>query len=119
MGHPLFSSWRKSNNMVLSWLIRSLSASIAQTAVNFDTTEELWQNIEERFAQSDAYCIADLQSEIYTISQGHRSITDYFSATHMGDLHFSNDFALLHILFVPSFKYKFSFSDKVVCIFEL
>lgn len=28
------------------------------------------------------------------------------SATHFGDLHFSNDFALLDILFVPSFEYN-------------
>lgn len=66
--------------MVLSWMIRSLSPAIAQTAVSFGTAEELWENLKEQFAQFEAYLIANLWSEIYNISEGERSVTDYFAS---------------------------------------
>lgn len=78
--NPLYSSWRRCNNMVLSWLIRLLSPSIAQTAIAFETAQLLWENLRERFAQSDVYRLADLQIEIFTISQGNKSVTDYFAS---------------------------------------
>lgn len=77
---PLFGPWRRCNNMVLSWILRSLSTSVAQTVVNFDSVELLWENLKERFAQSDVYRFADLQTEVFTIAQGNRSITSYFTS---------------------------------------
>lgn len=66
--------------MVLSWILRSLSPAIVQTALNFETAKQLWENLKERFSQSDVYRIADLQTKISNISQGYRSVTDYFAA---------------------------------------
>lgn len=55
--------------MVLSWIIRSLSTSIAQTAMVFDTASSLWNSLKEHFSQYDVYRLADLQGEIFNISQ--------------------------------------------------
>lgn len=66
--------------MVLSWLIRSLSSSIAQMAVSFEIAQDLWKNLKEWFAQLDVYRIVDLQTEIFTIAQGNRNVTDYFAS---------------------------------------
>lgn len=76
---PIFSSWRRCNNMVLSWLIRSMTPSIAETTISFKTALNLWENLKERFAQSDVYRIADLLSEIYNSTQGNRTVTDFFA----------------------------------------
>lgn len=76
----IYSSWRRCNNMVLSWILRSLTPSIAQTALNFEIVKQLWKNLKERFSQSDVYRLADLQTEIFNISQGDRLVTDYFAA---------------------------------------
>lgn len=65
--------------MVLSWLIRSLSPSIAQSVMNFESAQFLWDDLKELFSQSDVYRIADLQTEIFKISQGDRSVIDYFA----------------------------------------
>lgn len=66
--------------MVLSWLIRSITPSIMQTDVSFKTMLSLWENLKERFAQSDVYRIAELQGEIFNISQGNHIATDFFTA---------------------------------------
>lgn len=48
--------------MVMFLIIMSLTPSVAQTSMAFETIEELWENLKERFAQSDAYRIANLQT---------------------------------------------------------
>lgn len=65
--------------MVLSWLIKSMTVSVAQIAIPFESAQLLWEDLKERFAQSDVYRIAELQTETFTISQGNKSITEYFT----------------------------------------
>lgn len=60
-------------------MIRSMSPSIVQTAMAFDSSLDLRGNLKERFAQPDIYRIADLQGEIFNMSQGSKTITDYFA----------------------------------------
>lgn len=66
--------------MVLSWLLRTLSSSIAQTAISFDNAKDLWDNLKERFAQSDVHRLADLQTKIFTVSQGNKTVTYFFAS---------------------------------------
>lgn len=40
---------------------------------------DVWKVLKIRFSQADYFRIADLQEQIYSIRQGFRSITDYFT----------------------------------------
>lgn len=39
---PAFGSWMRSNNMILSWLLNSVSKELATSILYFDTARDLW-----------------------------------------------------------------------------
>ncbi|XP_016191804.1 uncharacterized protein LOC107632648 [Arachis ipaensis] len=79
-GDPLFSTWERCNNLVLSWLFHSLSPSITQSVLYFATVSSVWTDLKERFAQSDLLRIAELQEEIYALKQGTLSVTEFYTS---------------------------------------
>ncbi|XP_050231811.1 uncharacterized protein LOC126680689 [Mercurialis annua] len=75
----IFSIWERCNTMVLSWIQRSLSPSIAQSIMWIDSALEVWKDLFDRFSQGNALRISDLQEEIYVFKQGTLSVTDFFT----------------------------------------
>ena len=75
---PIFPAWERCNIMVLSWLIKTLSPAIAQSIIWMDSATDLWKDLHDRFAQSDAIRISDLQEEISSLKQGNMSVIEYF-----------------------------------------
>ncbi|XP_050234723.1 uncharacterized protein LOC126682967 [Mercurialis annua] len=74
-----FSVWERCNTLVMSWLMRTLSPTIAQSVIWIDNARDIWDDLHERFTQGDAIRISDLQNEIYSLKQGTSSINDYFT----------------------------------------
>lgn len=64
------------NHLVHSWLINSVSDSIAQTIVFHDNAFDVWEDLKERFSKVDRICIAQLRSSINTLKQGTKSVLD-------------------------------------------
>ena len=62
---PQFANWRKSDYMVLSWLLNS--------------SRDLWLEIEERFGESNGPMIYQIQREINTTTLGDLTVTQYYS----------------------------------------
>ncbi|XP_065853897.1 uncharacterized protein [Euphorbia lathyris] len=75
----MFQDWKRCNNLVLSWVIRSVSPSIQQSVLWLEDARKVWDNLKERFAQSDIFRVANLQGEIFTIKQGMRNVSEYFT----------------------------------------
>ena len=57
---PTYSSWERCNTLLVSWLINSVSRSIVQSIIYLDWTIDVWNDLQERFSQSDILCIAEL-----------------------------------------------------------
>ncbi|XP_050207369.1 uncharacterized protein LOC126656794 [Mercurialis annua] len=76
---PIYAVWERCNTMVLSWILRSLSPSIAQSIFWIDTALDAWRDLLDRFSQGNAIRISDLQEEIYVFKQNNLSVTDYFT----------------------------------------
>jgi hypothetical protein len=55
--------------MVLSWIINSLSKEISASVIYLDTTFEVWQDLKERFTQSNGPRVYQLQKAIASLSQ--------------------------------------------------
>jgi len=68
----LRSAWERCNHLVQSWIINSLSESIAQTVVFYDSALEIWQDLHERFSKVDSLSINSLK-------QGNKPVIDYFT----------------------------------------
>ena len=76
---PLHDAWRRSNRMVMSWMIRSMTPSIKQSVMWMDTAVEIWNDLKERFSHSDKFRVADLQDQITHCKQGESSVSEYYT----------------------------------------
>ncbi|XP_050207757.1 uncharacterized protein LOC126657157 [Mercurialis annua] len=76
---PIYPVWERCNTMVLSWILRSLSSSIAQSLLWIDSALEVWKDLFDRFSQGNAVRMSDLQEEMYAFKQNSLSVTDYFT----------------------------------------
>ena len=50
---PLFLVWERCNTLIISWLLNSVSQSIAQSIIYFDQAVDIWNDLKERFSQGD------------------------------------------------------------------
>lgn len=64
--YPYFDLWECNNNLVHSWLMDSVSSSIAQSIVYMDSAADVWRDLKERFSQGDLVHIAELQQKLYS-----------------------------------------------------
>jgi hypothetical protein len=54
------SAWERCNHLVHSWIINSVSESLAQTLVFHDYAIDAWEDLYERFAKVDRIRIVSL-----------------------------------------------------------
>ena len=73
------SAWLQCNTMVCSWLTRAISPTIAQSILWLDKASDIWNDLRDRFAQSDIFRVAELQDEIYSFRQGALSVSEYYT----------------------------------------
>jgi hypothetical protein len=57
---PLYHSWLKCNMMVISWITKSVSPSIAQSIVYFDLAAQVWKDLKDRLSTAYAFRLSDL-----------------------------------------------------------
>ncbi|XP_061349881.1 uncharacterized protein LOC133295101 [Gastrolobium bilobum] len=76
---PMFLAWQRCNTMVLAWIHRSINDSIKQSILWIDRAFEAWNDLRDRFRQSDIFRMSDIQEDVYKLQQGELSITDYFT----------------------------------------
>nr|GLL19625.1 uncharacterized protein LOC109181269 [Ipomoea trifida] len=74
-----YLAWERCNNMVVSWIVRTLSPSIGSTVLWIDTTYGVWDDLKRRFSKQDLFRIAEINYEIYQTKQGDSSLNEYFS----------------------------------------
>nr|GLL25848.1 uncharacterized protein LOC109150247 [Ipomoea trifida] len=76
---PKFDVWSRCNDMVMSWIVRSLSPMVGQTVLWIDTAYGVWNDLKRRFSQQDLFRIAQIKCEIYQTKQGDSSLNEYFT----------------------------------------
>jgi hypothetical protein len=65
--------------LVQSWIMNSVSDSIAQSIVFMENALDVWLDLKERFAQADLVGVAELQQEMSALKQDSRSVTEFYS----------------------------------------
>nr|GLL38011.1 uncharacterized protein LOC109150247 [Ipomoea trifida] len=66
---PKFEVWGRCNDMVMSWIVRSLSPTIGQSVLWIDTAYGIWRDLKRRFSKQDLFRIAEIKCEIYQTKQ--------------------------------------------------
>jgi hypothetical protein len=77
---PSIRAWNRCNMLVHSWIMNSVSDSIAQSIVFMENALDVWNDLKERFSQGDLIRISELQQEIYSLQQESKIVTEYFSS---------------------------------------
>ncbi|GJT46623.1 retrovirus-related pol polyprotein from transposon TNT 1-94 [Tanacetum coccineum] len=71
--------WDTCNNMVICWIIGSVSESIARSIMFVGTASEIWQQLEKRFSLSDGSRKYKLNKDTYEITQSGSSVGEYYT----------------------------------------
>jgi hypothetical protein len=61
---PLNFSWCRCNNMVLSWLINSVSKEIAASIIYIDSAAEMWTDLQDRFSHLNGPRVFSIAAEV-------------------------------------------------------
>lgn len=76
---PLFSSWIRNNNIVISWILNSVSKEISASIIFSDSAYDIWNDLKERYQQANGPRIFQLRKKLMNLQQGQLSISAYFT----------------------------------------
>ncbi|XP_075507387.1 uncharacterized protein LOC142544212 [Primulina tabacum] len=65
----LLNVWVRNNNIVISWLLNSVSKDILASILFADSAKEIWNDLKDRFQQSNATKIFQLRRDLITLKQ--------------------------------------------------
>ncbi|XP_073275620.1 uncharacterized protein [Primulina huaijiensis] len=74
-----FSSWIRNNNIVIAWILNSVSKDISASILFADSAAEIWNDLRERFQQSNGPRIFQLRRELINLRQDQQSVAVYFT----------------------------------------
>ncbi|PWA82224.1 hypothetical protein CTI12_AA171650 [Artemisia annua] len=71
--------WETCNNLVISWIMSSISESIAKSIMFIDSACEIWIQLETRFSLSNGSRKYKLSKECFEIQQHGDSVSEYYT----------------------------------------
>ena len=74
-----YATWSRCNDMVHSWIVNSLNPKISDSVIYYTIAHEVWEDLRERFSQSNAPRIFEIQREIAYHRQEQISISIYYT----------------------------------------
>ncbi|XP_016441360.1 uncharacterized protein LOC107766956 [Nicotiana tabacum] len=77
--YPHHEQWSYVNDMVISWILNTLSKDIADSVIYSKTAKELWDSLEQRFWRSNGAKLFHLQKELSGVVQRNNDIAAYFT----------------------------------------
>ncbi|XP_075486552.1 uncharacterized protein LOC142526187 [Primulina tabacum] len=75
----LLNYWNRNNNIVISWILNSVSKEISASIIFAVSAAEIWQDLKERFQQSNGPRIFQLRREMVNLRQEQDPVSVYFT----------------------------------------
>ncbi|KAM6574178.1 hypothetical protein CsatA_022505 [Cannabis sativa] len=76
---PLLTSWLRCNQMVMSWILHSVSPEIKSSIMYLETAAAMWTELNNRFNQGNGPRIFELNESLIYLHQGEDSVSTYFT----------------------------------------
>lgn len=77
---PRFRVWRAENNLVMSWLIGSMTTEIGENFLLYTTAKEIWDAARDTFSSSENTAeLFHVESILHDLRQGENTVTTYFT----------------------------------------
>lgn len=71
-------SWMRNNNLVISWILNSVSKDISTSIMFADSANEIWNDLKDRYEQSNGPRIFQIRREITNLNQNQDVVGVYF-----------------------------------------
>ena len=75
----LMASWERNNNIVVSWLLNSISKEISASIIYQIVAADIWSTLKARYQQGNGPRIFQLKKDLMNTFQGYLSVTQYFT----------------------------------------
>ncbi|XP_038894602.1 uncharacterized protein LOC120083117 [Benincasa hispida] len=75
----LLLAWQCNNDVITSWIINSISKEIAVSLVYTGNVKDLWDELKERYRQSNGPHVYQLRKDLVTTVQSTLSIEAYYA----------------------------------------
>lgn len=72
-------SWMRNNNLVISWILNSVSKDISTSIMFADSANEIWNDLKDRYEQSNGPRIFQIRREITNLNQNQDVVGVYFT----------------------------------------
>jgi len=76
---PKFDQWIKCDSVVVSWLLNSMTPDLSEAFLYVNSSKELWDELVERFGESNGPLLYQLEKEISELFQGNDSVAVYYT----------------------------------------
>jgi len=71
--------WDACNNLVISWIMNTVSDSIADSILYIESATKIWKQLEKRFAVSNGARKYKLNKDVYNLKQNNSPINEYYT----------------------------------------
>ncbi|XP_048494267.1 uncharacterized protein LOC109134455 [Beta vulgaris subsp. vulgaris] len=105
-----FHKWTRADYMVMSWILSSISPTIADDFAYVTNSNDLWQELNERFGQSNGPLIYQLKKEIDGLRQENLTIIAYYGLNSGFDSTVTNIMAMEPL---PTINGAFSITQQI------
>ena len=75
--NPDFVTWKKTDKLLMSWILSTLSPSVLGQVTNSKSSFEIWSKIECTYLQKSLARIMQLKQQMQSIKKGSDSINDF------------------------------------------
>ena len=76
----MYKAWKIENNVVMSWLINSMTNEVGENFILYETAQEIWIAAKETYSNTkDAAEAFEIEGILHDFRQGDLIITHYFS----------------------------------------
>lgn len=79
--NPEYTKWKAENNMVMSWLLNSMTPEIGEHFMFYKTASEIWEAARDMFSNQDnTSALFEIKGILHDLRQGEATVTGYFTA---------------------------------------
>ncbi|XP_060178316.1 uncharacterized protein LOC132608287 [Lycium barbarum] len=78
-GSPLLRQWQRCNDLVVAWLVNSVTKEIQRSVVYSEFAKDIWRELEDRYGKADGARVFELKKSLAHISQRSLDIASYFT----------------------------------------
>jgi hypothetical protein len=73
------ASLKRCNDMILSWILNSITSELTGSVIYSTTAQEVWEDLQDRFSQSNAPRIFQIERDIACVSQAQMTVVAFYT----------------------------------------